>query len=291
MNHELLKAAVAEIKQSMHIAITTASYKKRGAKRAQKYSNGLEAKTALIRSERLIQRIHEVTKKSVKDELNSRGIIHKIHPCLGANSPELNVWGLLKKKRQDVVVLVGDAAPKTEKIQEGPLRGQMDKLGLEATRQSIVIGVRSQLSSIDKNFDTLMERTFAETMNLRFRHPQLVMGEVYLLAVKDYDEQSMKENRVDWQDKYTNVERFISIFNSMNGRDNYQDVKSYYKYERCLLLLVDFSSNPPKIYNTLNELRADRIVSNNFDEDFSRLSPMNFSHDLVEAYFRRHRIK
>ena len=120
---------------------------------------------------------------------------------------------------------------------------------------------------------------------------ELRADRIYLLAVKDYDEQSMKENRVDWQDKYTNVERFISIFNSMNGRDNYQDVKSYYKYERCLLLLVDFSSNPPKIYNTLNELRADRIVSNNFDEDFSRLSPMNFSHDLVEAYFRRHRIK
>ena len=38
-----------------------------------------------------------------------------------------------------------------------------------------------------------LERTFAETMNLRFRHPQLVMGEVYLLAVKDYDEQSMNE--------------------------------------------------------------------------------------------------
>ena len=227
MNRELLNTAVAEIKQVMHLAITSASYKKRGAKCAKEYSSGLEAKTALIRSERLIQRIHEVTKKSIHDELKRRGIDPVIHPPLGANSPEMNVWGLLKKKKQDVVVLLGDAEPKPERIQEGPLKGQMDKLGIEATRHSIVIGVRSQLSSIDKNFDTLMERTFAETMNLRFRHPHLVMGEVYLLAVKDYDEQLMKENRVDWNDKYTNVERFISIFNSMSGRDDYQDVKSY----------------------------------------------------------------
>ena len=111
-----------------------------------------------------------------------------------------------------------------------------------------------------------------------------------MLAVKDYDEQLMKENQVGWNDEYTNVERFISIFNSMSGRDDYQDVKSYYKYERCLLLLVDFSSNPPKIYSTLDEIRTDGIVSSNFNEDFSRLSPTNFSYDLVEAYLRRHRI-
>ena len=76
----------------------------------------------------------------------------------------------------------------------------------------------------------------------------------------------------------------------MSGRDDYQDVKSYYRYERCLLLLVDFSSNPPKIYNTLDELRADGIVSGDFDEDFSRLSPTNFSQDLVNAYVQRHGI-
>ena len=143
MNRELLNTAVAEIKQVMHLAITSASYKKRGAKCAKEYSSGLEAKTALIRSERLIQRIHEVTKKSIHDELKRRGIDPVIHPPLGANSPEMNVWGLLKKKKQDVVVLLGDAEPKPERIQEGPLKGQMDKLGIEATRHSIVLTVGS----------------------------------------------------------------------------------------------------------------------------------------------------
>ena len=282
MNPTLLGTAIAEIKEVMYQSITTASYGSRT------YDSGLSAKTGLIRSESLIQRIHEVTKQSVHAELNRRNIKHEVHPPLGAKSPELNVWGLLKKKKQDVVILPEDVEAEPELIQEGPLTGQMDELGRRATNRAIVVGVRSQLSSIAKNFDTLMERTFAETMNLRFRHPQLVMGEVYLLAVKDYDEQLMKEDRVGWRDEYTDVERFISIFNSMSGRDDYEDVNEFYKYERCVLLLVDFSLNPPKIYETLDELRADGVVCRNFDQTFSGISPVNFSQDLVNAYVQRH---
>lgn len=284
MNRTLLRTAIAESKEAMSHAITTASYGNRT------YDTGLSAKTGLIRSESLIQRIHEVTKQSVHAELNRRNIKHEIHPPLGAKSPELNVWGLLKKKKQDVVILAQGIETEPELIQRGPLTGQIDELGRQATNRSIVIGVRSQLSSIAKNFDTLMERTFAETINLRFRHQRLVMGEVYLLAVKDYDEQLMKENRVGWRNEYTNVERFISIFNSMSGRDDYKDVNDFYKYERCVLLLVDFSLEPPKIYETLDELRADGVVDGNFGQNFSRLSPINFSQDLVNAYMRRHGI-
>lgn len=284
MNRTLLRSAIAEIKEAMHHAITTASYGNRT------YPTGLDAKTGLVRSESLIQRIHEVTKQCLHSELNRQGIEHEIHPPFGARSPELNVWGFLKKKKQDIVMLSRDTEVEPELIQEGPLADQMDELGCRATNRAIVIGVRSQLSSIAKNFDTLMERTFAETINLRLRHRQLVMGEVYLLAVKDYDEQLMKENRVGWKNDHTNVERFISIFNSLSGRNDYQDVNEYYKYERCVLLLVDFSLEPPIIYETLDELRADHLVGSNFNQNFSRLSPVNFSQDLVSTYVQRHGI-
>lgn len=283
MNRVLLETAIAEIKDAMSRAITTASY------RGRIYDTGLSAKTGLIRSEGLIQRIHEVTKQGVHNELQRRGIRHKVHPPLGAKSPELSVWGLLKKKKQDVVILARDTKPKPELIRVGPMTGQVDELGCRATSRSIVIGVRSQLSSIAKNFDTLMERTFAETINLRFRNPPLVMGEVYLLAVKDFDEQLMKRNKLGWRNEYIDVERFISIFSSMSGRVGYQDVNDFYKYERCALLLVDFSIDPPKIYPTIEELRRDRIVSAGFEQDFSQISPINFSRDLVDSYIRRHR--
>ena len=282
MNPELLFSAISDIKEAMAAAITTASY---GGRR---YANGLEAKTSLIRSESLIQRIHEVTKRSLHAELARRNMSHRLHPPLGKKSPELNVWGFLKKKKQDLVITVGDAEPSPELIQEGPLTGYQDELGRHTTSRSIVVGVRSQLSSVAKNFDTLMERTFAETINLRFRHPSLVMGEVYVLAVKDYDEQAMKQNVVDWKDGYNNVERFISIFNWMNGRENHENPIEFYKYERCLLLLVDFSLDPPKIYETTEDLLQNGIVSREFTEDFTRLSPANFSRDLVNAYLQRH---
>lgn len=282
MNKTLLVNAISEIKQAMHRSITTASYNNKI------YDTGLEAKTALIRSESLIQRIHEATKQSIHDELVRRGIRHESHPPIGEKSPELSVWGFLKKKKQDIVIIIGDAKLAPEKIDEGPLTGETDEIGRQTTQNSIVIGVRSQLSSVDKNFDTLMERTFAETFNLRLRHPRLVMGEVYMLAVKDYDEQLMKENRVGWKDSFTNIERFITIFNSLNQRDDVENIRDFYKYERCLLLLVDFSSDPPKIYDADDQLHEEGVVSEDFSGDFSRLSPVNFSRDLTDAYLRLH---
>jgi hypothetical protein len=282
MNLTNLQIAVNEIKVAVNDAVTTASYG------GNDFANGLEAKTALIRSVTLIQRIHELTKRSLHVELERRGIPHQIHPPLGLPTPEMDVWGLLKKKKQDVVVLIGGARPSRDQITEGPLLGEFDELGTAATRSAIVIGVRSQLSSVDKNFDTLMERAFAETMNLRLRHPYLVMGEVYLLAVKDYDEQAMKRNQIAWKRRFTNIERFISIFNGISHRVDREDIRQSFKYERSALLLVDFSQNPPKIYTTKEELQGDGIVSQTFAGDYRGLSPCNFAADILDKYAERH---
>ena len=282
MDKRLLLNAVSEVKTAMHQAITNASYN------GKEYPTGLEAKTALIRSGHLIQQIHEVAKRSIHHELERRGLHHENYPPLGAKSPELNIWGFLKKKQQDLVIIIGDRKPVPEAIEEGPLAGQTDEIGRQTTQHSIVVGVRSQLSSVNKNFDTLMERTFAETFNLRLRHPRLVMGEVYMLAVKDYDEQLMKENLVGWKENFTDIERFISIFNSLNKREDVDNIQEFYKYERCLLLLVDFSSNPPKIYETADQLREDGVIGEDFTGNFSNISPINFSQELVAAYLRLH---
>jgi hypothetical protein len=185
---------------------------------------------------------------------------------------------------------VGDEQPTPITIEEGPLSGSIDELGINATKNSIVIGVRSQLSSVDKNFDTLMERAFAETMNLRLRHPYLVMGEVYLLAVKDYDEQAMKLNQIRWKPRFTKIERFISIFNGISHRADHENIRESFKYERSVLLLVDFSQNPPKIYTTKEELQADGIVSQDFREDYASLSPIRFGADILEKYSERHNL-
>jgi hypothetical protein len=282
MNRNDLEIAVAEIKEVLNTAITKAEYK------GKKYSDGLVAKNSLIRSSTLIQRIHDLTKKCLINELDKRKLLYQVHPPFGCSQPELSVWGLLKKKKQDVVVLIGDSKPAREKTLEGPLMNGYDELGLAATKSSIVIGVRSQLSSVNKNFDTLMERAFAETMNLRMRHPYLVMGEVYLLAVKDYDEQKMKKNVVGWKPGFTKVERFISIFNAISHRDNHDNIRDSFKYERSVLLLVDFSKKPAKIYFTIDELKTDGVVCQDFSGVYDGLSPQYFARDILDSYFKRH---
>jgi len=283
MNIHNLRNSIEDIKNMYETAITTATF---GGK---EYPNGLEAKTALIRSEQLIQKIHEEVKVSLDNKLKEEGFSgYEIHPPIGQPSPELDVWGFLKKKKQDIVVLFEN--PVSEEITEGPLMGKIDKLGKDATEKSIVIGVRSQLSSIDKNFDTLMERAFAEAMNLHFRHPRLVVGEVYMLIVREYDDQAMKQNRVDFKNKYTNVEKFISIFNGISHRECNEctDPHSFYKYEATALLLVDFSQSPVKLYTTIEELKEDGIVSENFNEDYSLISPLGFTDRIIRSYKHRH---
>ena len=65
------------------------------------------------------------------------------------------------------------------------------------------------MSSVAKNFDTLMERAFAETLNLRLRLPGLVMGEVYVPPIVEYDDVAMRTNRVAWKKKPIPVEKSI----------------------------------------------------------------------------------
>ena len=288
MDIELLKEKIQEIKDTIDTTVTSANFVNSNGEIKQK-NDGLQARESLIRSGQLIQNIHEVVKISLKESLEKEVFTDfSIHPPIGKSSPEKDVWGLLKKKKQDVVVLF--EKEKEDVIEEGPLKGTKDLLGKNATKNSIVIGIRSQLSSVGKNTDTLMERAFAETMNLRLRHPYLVMGEVYMLIVKEYDEQAMKENRIEFKDNYSKVENYISIFNAMSGRNNHNDILDSYKYEISALVLVDFSQEPAKVYESLEQLKDEGIVSQAFFEDYRLLAPQNFVKNLIKAYKERHNI-
>ena len=290
MNIAELTNYLNEMKETFEQTISTATFTNKKGELVSK-ENGHQAKEALIRSSTLINNIHEAVKKSINHKLTEKDFTgYKIHPPIGQSAPELDVWGFLKKKKQDIVITFGPHEKK-EKITKGPLKNQVDQLGREVTNKSIVIGVRSQLSSISNNYDTLMERTFAEAINLHNRHPKVTMGEVYLLIVKEYDKEAMKKNEVAFVNNYTKLEKFISIFNAISHRKCTAKRSSTeaYKYEATALLLVDFSQSPVKLYTTLEELKADGIVSKKFKEDFTNLSPIGFSDRLLDCYIQRHR--
>ena len=282
MNLDLLQTAVEEMKSELEEAIRTGSYK------GQSYNNGQQAKQALIRSQNLIMKIHEVVKASLDQELKKFTKSYTIYPPLNRRDPELVVSGLIKSKKQDIVALVGKDKKKPEIIREGPLASATNFIGKRRSENAIVIGVRSQLSSVGKNFDTLMERAFAETLNLRLRLPKLVMGEVYLLPVVEYDDQAMKQNSIAWKVRPVQIGKFINTFLGISERAIGNDDKENYKYDRTALILVDFRQSPPQIFLTLEELENSGYIPSNSEANFDFLSPKNFVADIVYSHRQRH---
>jgi len=289
MYKPLLQLKLEKMKRMYEGAIQTGMFRK--ADGTIQTTNGAKAKASLTTSGRLIAELHEVVKISVKKELKNNGLINAdfiVHPPFGKSKPEKTVNGYLKAKKQDVVFFFN---PEQEvSIKKGPLKGESDSVGEETTKKSIIIGVRSQLSSIDKNFDTLMERAYAEALNMRLRIPEVVMGEVFLLPVNEYDETVMSRNIVQFSSNKTKIKKYLLLFDAISNRKKSTSKLDYHKYERSCVLIVDFQQSPVKIYETLDELKQDGIVPKNFKIDFCQLSPKNFSEDLVRLYRARHSI-
>lgn len=86
-----------------------------------------------------------------------------------------------------------------------------DPYGFDFSTNSLVINVRSQMSSLAKNSDTLFERTFAEAQNLHMRYKDIVLGEVYLIPTHEYDDTLVAQNRVGFKTNQTNIEKYISF--------------------------------------------------------------------------------
>lgn len=248
---------------------------------------GTVGKESCIRSSALINIIHD----AVKYELIEYGIRRDfIFPHLGETKPEIKLAGFLKQKKQDICIIPGEMEKNPENISWGPLafQNKYDLYGYEYSTNTLVINIRSQMSSLSKNSDTLFERTFAESMNLHMRYPNIVLGEVYLIPLYEYDDELVKRNKVGFKNRHTDVERYISFFNSINNRVNNGDV---YKYERCALLIVDFRPENPILYRSIEELKATGSVSESFMPDYSSLSFDTFAKDIISIYAERYRIE
>ncbi|HEL9638730.1 TPA: hypothetical protein U2D09_000415 [Streptococcus suis] len=244
---------------------------------------GEKGKESMIRSSQPINLIHDATKY----ELINQGIDEKnIFPPLGETKPELKLAGFLKQKKQDICVVPNSVQKIPTIVNWGPLafNKKTDEYGFEFSEQTLIINVRSQMSSLNKNSDTLFERTYAEALNLHMRYQKAVLGEVYLIPTHEYDDSSVKNNIVAFKDKQTDLEKYISFFNSISGRsENGND----YSYERCALLIVDFNREQPHLYSSTDELKADKLVSDDFEIEYSNINFQNFAKDILSIYSTR----
>jgi len=258
-----LERILCNIKKDFEDSIITATFAGR------LYTNGNLAKEALIRSQKIINYLHEY----IKQDFILNGIDpSKIYPPINKCNPEIKIKGFLKSKDQDISIL-----PSSDHIIYA-INGD------KKTEEILSVNLRSQLSSLQKNIDTLYERTFAEALNLHLKYPKQCLGEVYLIPVYSYDDRDMRNNIVSFTGR-SKIETYINMFQAINLRESYK--RDNYKYERVCLLIVDFNKKIPKLYSTLEELKKDHLVSEDFNTDVSNLSINTFCKDLIKIYKER----
>lgn len=254
--------------------------------------DGSKGKAAIIRSSKPINLIHD----AVKYELIENGIDPElIYPHIGESSPEIRMAGHIKQKDQDVCVVPRNIKKEKADINWGPMSYLKDKdvYGFDFSNNTLVINVRSQISSLAKNFDTLFERTIAEAQNLHIRYPDIVLGEVYLIPVYEYKDAEVKNKNVVFKKKPVKIQKYISFFNAINNRKlskldgleaELENTRTAYCYERCALLIVDFSQPKPKLYKNSQELIDDGLLPEDFSIEYSELSFDSFAKDIIAVY-------
>lgn len=247
---------------------------------------GIEGKNNLIRTQQPICMLHDAAKSSfIRLGVNPA----RVHPLMGEHKDELKLSGFFKCKDQDICFLPNNVKQQEEILQfDGILKGKTDPYGTELTEHILSVNVRSQLSSIAKNFDTLYERTFAEALNLHLRCQQMVLGEFYMIPVNQYDDVEAKYNRISFvtnRNVHKHIEKYLYSFSAVNNRRCLTGEE--YKYERVCLLVVDFSKNTPIIYNSDDELKAAGLLPEHSTASINEMNFQTFAPTLMKLYEER----
>lgn len=285
-----LQQRVNNIQELMNSAIRNASYTDpytniliTSNTRGVEFKDGLVAKTSLIRSQKLIYELHEF----VKDEFINYGINSKlIFPPKNQSTPEINISGRFKQKQQDVCIVPDDIDDKLEVIDWGILKysGKKTPYGAYKEERILSVNLRSQLSSLAKNSDTLFERMIAEPLNLHLQYPKMVTGELYMIPVYEYDDVAMKSNTVKFKRNVTDLAKYISFFSDLNGYNSDDIENEPFKYNHAGLLIVDFSKDIPKIYTSTDELKEENLIAQDYALELAEVSPVDLPYKLLLEY-------
>jgi hypothetical protein len=142
----------------------------------------------------------------------------------------------------------------------------------------ILVGVRSQMSSVGKNVLTYYQDIVGEAVSLQERYPMTVHTYAYLHPLS-YEEKkdATKTMPARTVTVDTNIDRYAKMYRAITGRDD-----KFYRvlsgiYDQFAYLVVDFTKSPA-------ELRDDLVSAAVPDTD---LSISTFVDRIVETYKRR----
>ena len=174
------------------------------------YGEGI---AAAVRSQRFIKVLHAELYAQLDARLTARARSEGVSVRL-----EAPVHGSFKDKNVDVAVL-------------HPVNGPL-----------ILIGVRSQMSSVGKNVLTYTQDIIGEAVSLQDRFPMAVFAYSFLMPLHPSD----RDVPLDYQ-------RYARIFSNISGRAGAGYKSERGRYDHFAFALVDFDRDPP-------ELREDLVV-------------------------------
>ena len=120
-----------------------------------------------------------------------------------------------------------------------------------ANGPQIIIGVRSQMSSVAKNLENYYEGIIGECISLHDRFPMATIGYVYLLPAEPIKPGRSESVRLD---------RAEELFGKITGRQDWR--ATHDRYEHFAFLKVDFKNDPP----TLLPVNAALQIESFFDK-------------------------
>ncbi|GMO28826.1 MAG: hypothetical protein Ta2B_09730 [Termitinemataceae bacterium] len=179
----------------------------------------LTAPEASVRSQKFINVLHDYC----ITELHRVGIDDSNFQII----KEATIYGSHKPKDVDVAVIENINGPQ------------------------IIIGIRSQMSSVAKNILTYYEEIIGDCISLHDRFPMAVLCYVYLLP-----KQPIKDGLVE----SVNLERAEQLFERITGRNDWRATKD--KYEHFAFLKIDFENDPPTLIDTIPILSIDNFFDN-----------------------------
>lgn len=251
-------------------------------------SAGSVGKTSLIASQQIVNLLHETVKSAfVLEGVNPT----LLKPNIGIANPEITLAGFLKFKKQDVCIFPSNLQPRVEALDFNGLfnTGVTEPYGELFTEHILSVNVRTQLSSLGNNVDTMFERTYAEPLNLHRRVPKMVLGEMYLISVKELNTKQIAHNNPIYNNftpaTARQLEKYIKGFAALNTRKGQRD--DDFKYERVALIIADFSQHPVKIYSTTQQLILDNLLPPNSTANMDNLQFDGFARTLLDSYEQR----
>ena len=133
----------------------------------------------------------------------------------------------------------------------------------------MMVGVRSQMSSVAKNALTYYEDIIGECISLQDRFPMAVIGYVYLMPVRPI--KAGKEHET------INHSRYSQLYDAITGREGqaYKDIRGV--FDQFAYMIVDFAGNPPTL--------RDDLLSPVIDHD---LKISSFVDRMIQTFKRRH---